>query len=347
MYRNAIDKYNAITKFLNDCGIEANMYPQGSFAFGTVVRPSAKDPSANYDLDFICQVGGCRTDYTPSGLRQKIEDALSSSGVYGGKLTVYKECFTIEYADINDIGFSIDIVPAADEDSDNKNRLIGKSLNPELIETAIAIPKHNGERNYSWLTNNPKGFRTWFDKKNAPFFQILKYHRDVYYAKFKDGDELKPISAIINVVTTQIASQHDPNCSVFELLEYVLGELNIYAQQEKLTFKEFEQIYGNRTVFSRPDGKWYIANPANPEDNLSDKWNQDTRIPTYFFRWVNAVKTDLIESLQQEDEQQFRAAIENGFGNTSVTAVLGKKYCKLIPPKPIVSQGVAKPYRSL
>ena len=81
MYRNAIDKYNAITKFLNDCGIEANMYPQGSFAFGTVVRPSAKDPSANYDLDFICQVGGCRTDYTPSGLRQKIEDALSSSGV--------------------------------------------------------------------------------------------------------------------------------------------------------------------------------------------------------------------------------------------------------------------------
>ena len=285
-----------------------------------------------------------------------------------------------QLADMADIA-----VPAADEDSDNKKRLIGKSLNPELIETSIAIPKHNGERNYSWLTNNPKGFRTWFDEKNAPFLaasrasyreclfeenralfssveeipheldrsalqrviQILKYHRDVYYAKFKDGDELKPISAIINVVTTQIASQHDPNCSVFELLEYILGELNIYAQQEKLTFREFEQIYGNRNVFSRPDGKWYIANPANPEDNLADKWNQDTRIPTYFFRWANAVKTDLIESLQQEDEQQFRAAIENGFGNTSVTAVLGKKYCKLIPPKPIVSQGVAKPYRSL
>ena len=174
MYRNAIEKYNAITKFLNDCGIEATMYPQGSFAFGTVVRPNAKDPSANYDLDFICQVCGCRTDYTPSGLRQKIEDALNSSGVYGGKLTVYKECFTIEYADINDIGFSIDIVPAADEDSNNKKRLIGKSLNPELIETAIAIPKHNGERNYSWLTNNPKGFRTWFDKKNAPFLAVSR-----------------------------------------------------------------------------------------------------------------------------------------------------------------------------
>lgn len=258
-------------------------------------------------------------------------------------------------------------------------------MEPGLIETAIAIPKHNGERNYSWLTNNPKGLRTWFDAKNEPFLaasrsayrerlfaanrvlfasveeipheldrsalqrviQILKYHRDVFYAKIKDGDEIKPISAIINVVTTQIASRYDPNCSVFELLEYVLNELNIYAQQQTLTFKDFAQIYGSRTVFSRPDGKWYISNPANPEDNLADKWNQNERIPTHFFRWVKAVKDDLIESLQQDDDQRFRASIENGLGNTSVSSVLGNKYCNITPPKPISSQGTAKPYRGL
>ena len=385
MYKNAVDKYNAITKFLNDYGIEADMYPQGSFAFGTVIRPNATNPSASYDLDFICQVRGSRVDYTPSDLRQIIEEALSSSGIYGGKLTVYKECFTIEYADVNDIGFTIDIVPATDETVENKNRLIKKSLEPGLIETAIAIPKHNGERNYSWLTNNLKGLRTWFDAKNEPFWaasrsayrerlfaanrvlfasveeipheldrsalqrviQILKYHRDVFYAKIKDGDEIKPISAIINVVTTQIASRYDPNCSVFELLEYVLNELNIYAQQQTLTFKDFAQIYGSRTVFSRPDGKWYISNPANPEENLADKWNQNERIPTHFFRWVKAVKDDLIESLQQDDDQRFRASIENGLGNTSVSSVLGNKYCNITPPKPISSQGTAKPYRGL
>ncbi len=385
MYKNAVEKYNAITKFLNDYGIEADMYPQGSFAFGTVIRPSATDPSASYDLDFICQVRGSRVDYTPSELRQIIEDALSSSGIYGGKLTVYKECFTIEYADVNDISFTIDIVPATDETVENKNRLINKSSEPDLIETAIAIPKHNGERNYSWLTNNPKGLRAWFDAKNEPFLtasrsayrerlfaenrvlfasveeipheldrsalqrviQILKYHRDVFYAKIKDGDEIKPISAIINVVTTQIASRYDPNCSVFELLEYVLNELNIYARQQTLTFKDFAQIYGSRTVFSRPDGKWYISNPANPEDNLADKWNQNERIPAHFFRWVKAVKDDLIESLQQDDDQRFRASIENGLGNTSVFSVLGNKYCNTTPPKPISSQGAAKPYRGL
>ena len=44
-----------------------------------------------------------------------------------------------------------------------------ESKTPELINTAIAIPKYISERNYEWMTNNPKGFRTWFEKINEPF----------------------------------------------------------------------------------------------------------------------------------------------------------------------------------
>jgi hypothetical protein len=385
MYENAVAKYEAITNFLCDCGIEANMYPQGSFAFGTVVRPNIKNQSANYDLDFICQVKGSRDDYNPSELRNQIAEALSSSGIYGGKLTICNECFTIEYADINGVGFAIDIVPATDESSENKSRLIAKSQTPELIDTAIAIPKHNGDRNYRWLTNNPKGFRTWFSNINEPFLaagratfrqhlfeqnrslyasieeipsglersalqrviQILKYHRDVYYSMLDDGDDIKPISAIINTVVTRISTQFSPSSSVFELLEYVLGELEIYAQQQNLTINDFTQIYGTRSVFSRTDGKWYISNPANPEDNLADKWNINSRIPTTFFQWVSVAKDDLISVLHQEDDQKFRAILESGFGSTTVASILGKKYCAVVPPKPIVSQTVAKPYRRL
>ena len=42
LYRNAVEKYNNLAKFLNEKGIEADIYPQGSFALGTVVRPSKK-----------------------------------------------------------------------------------------------------------------------------------------------------------------------------------------------------------------------------------------------------------------------------------------------------------------
>lgn len=35
LYKNAVEKYNNLAKFLNEKGIEADIYPQGSFALGT------------------------------------------------------------------------------------------------------------------------------------------------------------------------------------------------------------------------------------------------------------------------------------------------------------------------
>ena len=93
-----------------------------------------------------------------SELRKKIEEILSTSDLYGGKLIPYDECFTIEYADVNGIGFSIDIVPATDEDASIKQELITLSTSPELIDTAIAIPRYSKQKIYNWITNNPKGY---------------------------------------------------------------------------------------------------------------------------------------------------------------------------------------------
>ena len=103
-------KYESIAKYLESHGLHADIYPQGSFALGTVIRPYSKDKERNYDLYFICQVTGSRDDISPSEFRNQIADILKNSDLYDGKLTEYAECFTIEYADINGIGLSIDLV---------------------------------------------------------------------------------------------------------------------------------------------------------------------------------------------------------------------------------------------
>lgn len=383
LYHNAVEKYQALGNFLNDNGLEAEIYPQGSFAFGTVVRPSAKDSSASYDLDFICQVTGTRDDYTPGGLRDKVERVLKSNKVYADRLKIDDTCFTIEYADIGEIGFSIDIVPAADESDNTKQRLILKSSAPALIDTSISIPRCSSERRFQWITNNPKGLRKWFDDINGPFLasskkaermrifaensalyesveeipdelersalqrviQILKCHRNNYYASLEDGDEIKPISAIINVAVSKIAEHFNPDCTVFELLNYVFSELAIYGEYQHITEKSFSQKYGVRTVFSRPAGNWYIENPANPEDNLADQWNTDSRIPSKFFQWIRVAQSDLIGSLEQKDNKQFRAILESSFGSASVSGSLGEKYCGDVVPRQIISQTAARPYR--
>jgi hypothetical protein len=381
MYKNAVTKYTSIAKYLENNGIEADMYPQGSFALGTVVRPSAKDPNAAYDLDFVCQLRITRDDLTAAELRKKVEDILTSSDLYGGKLTIYDKCLTIEYADVGGIGFSIDIVPAAGENGENKMRLRSKSKNPGLIDTAIAIPNHC-EKNYNWITNNPNGYRAWFEAINAPFqaasrmqyrqmlfeenrsvyasveeipeelnrsavqrvIQILKYHRDMYYSKFKNGDDIKPISAIINTIVARISSSVAASISVFDLLNYVLGEFATYAEHQTLTEKEFTKRYQGKNVIGRESGKWIIENPANPEDNLADQWNQDTSIPKHFFLWAKAVREDLIDSLQMSDED-FRARAETAFGQKAVVSAWGTKYNK-VAPKPVSSVRSSKPWRA-
>ena len=70
------------------------------------------------------------------------------------------------------MGFCIDIVPATDEDLSKKNELKNVAKIPELIDTAIAIPRGDVD----WITNNPIGYRKWFGRINEPF---KNYNQDV------------------------------------------------------------------------------------------------------------------------------------------------------------------------
>ena len=382
MYKNAVSKYDALATYLQTHGINAEIYPQGSFALGTVVRPVAKNPDAAYDLDAICQVSGTREDMKPSELWDRVKEILTSSDLYGGKLTEHEKCFTIEYAEIGGCGFSIDIVPAADESQANKDRLRAKSPLPLLVDTSISIPNHV-ENSYQWITNNPKGYRTWFEKINAPFaahawefrsseimkahptvfasveeipqelnrsalqrvIQILKHHRDVYYGKLQNGDDIKPISAIINTIVAKIAESARADITTFELLKLVTDELYIYSRHQFISKKLFTDYYGTRSVIAREDDCWMIENPANPEDNLADAWNENPAIPKQFFLWADSVKKDLIESTGL-GAADFRARAETAFGPAIIAKNWGAKYNPSLA-KPILGEHPAKPWRVL
>ena len=381
MYKNAEQKYKHLALFLQkNHAMDVDIYPQGSFALGTVVRPVIKGEDAGYDLDFVCQVKYNKNELSAKQLREILEEALSSSELYGGKLKVCPECLTIEYADLSGIGFSIDIVPAADETDEHKNSLRAKSQIPALLDTAIAIPQY-GENEYFWVTNNPRGYREWFESINKPFadnsapvyreilfknnrglfatvediphglnrsalqrvIQILKYHRDIFYSQYPDGEKIKPISAIINTVVTKIAATADPKYSVFELLEYVLNEFAVYSSRQVLPSEMFFSKYGSKNAIKKNQDLWIIENPANPEDNLADHWNENSDIPKIFFKWTNAAKKDLIEALHKSP-QEFGASLASAFGSDIVAKTLGNKY-RHLNAKPLDTVHPTKPWR--
>ncbi len=361
MYDNAHSKYLALAKYLKEhCELDVVMYPQGSFAYGTVIRPYNKDANSSYDLDFICEVSRYKDEVEPEELSRIIKEAISSGELYGGKMKESVNCITIQYADINNTSFSIDVVPAAHETNAYITDLCSHSNRPDLMNTAIAIPEKCG-KNYKWITNNPKGFIQWFNEINRPYLnssralyrkhlfdrsnyyskiedipaemerssiqrviQILKYHRNIYY---KDSKIPKPISAIITKIVTDVAASLNPMIDTFELLEFVIDELIVCSKLLHMPRYEFEKIYGSDRCrqIQLNNHMWKIMNPANPNDNLADKWNTDSNIPQKFFKWVDAVKKDLLDSRLLPDKE-FRICSENAFGKDVINKLWDKKY---------------------
>lgn len=382
MYRDAVEKYKNLGTYLQEKGIQADFYPQGSFSLGTVVRPYKDNKDTNFDLDAICKIIIEKGDTTPKDIREAVESAFEQNETYKKKLVKYDKCCTINYAEINMIGFSIDIVPAVEEDNSTKNRLKSKSDLPEYIDTAIAITSKKDEI-FEWATNNPKGFKVWFDNINKPFLensplqsraaifeshrdifasieeiplelerstlqrviQILKRHRDVYFSKKRDGNILKPNSAIITTVVASIALSASVYLGVIDLLKYVLAEFDIYSKQQILNETEFSNAYKNRNKVKRTDGNWVIENPVNPEDNLADSWNDNPTIAKAFFDWSKCVSRDFLELKETRDEE-YITLLESSLGSVFVRSSMDVKkyYPSIVAAKPIVQSSQSKPW---
>ena len=370
MRKDAEGKYQAIATYLQSNGIECNIYPQGSFALGTVVRPLDKDA---FDLDTICEISVDKSNTTARETKESVGKVLLDSERYGDVIE-YETCWTKEYAN----EFNIDIVPAVDEERVKKEYLVAKSiLNKDLAAQSIAITKGT-ESNYRWSTSNPKGYREWFGNINRPFLQydrknkrqvifaenralfdsveeipesdersalqvaiqILKRHRDVYFLTLNDDKENRPISAIITTIAAGIAQGLPYNLSPFELLGKIAETLKIYAKLDTMEQIRFTQQYASLNLIRRDNGQWRLLNPVNPDDNLLDSWNTSTGRAKAFFKWISEVVKDF-ETFSSATDMEYYAAAKTVFGcdlveNTSAFAkykdTASKTYTPIVTP---------------
>ena len=336
MYNNAVNKYQALGKFFEENGVECDIYPQGSFALGTVIRPLKTGKESDYDLDFICLVKSLKRETDPRKLKDLIGDLLKGNKIYSEKLTEHEKCWTLNYSEINNVGFNIDIIPATFDDF-NSNFIFITDKNFESGESI-------------WIKSNPKDYTDWFltinskypkdDEKNnfiksiqntveelpelfertslQRVIQILKLHRDHYYTK-RNKEKKKVISAIITTICAQIAQNTNfIFLNTEELLKHIINELRIYSQYNLLPENEFDQRYKSKKVIKKSYDKWEIENPVNPDDNLADSWNEDTEKAELFFDWVNCVNEEFINS----QDTNYIYSLNNVFGENYVNSKL-------------------------
>ncbi len=324
-YQQAVDRYEAVGHWLEDgeypgCADAPDIYPQGSFRLGTVVRPIRGGKEADYDIDLVCELPIAKDQTDARAVKRMVGDRLREHDRYRRMLDDEgKRCWTLEYAEQDGIGFHLDVLPSVPD--------------PQYaFDKSIAITNRQGTF-YDWSASNPKGYGDWFDEKNRAAFirvlaeqkrsiraratmiyasvddvpdqlvrtplqrsiQIMKRHRDVMFNGGTDAD-YAPISMI---VTTLAAHLYRDEPDVYAALTAIVSKLHGHAGL--VEHRMIEQTLASLGLIQRTrDGKWYIGNPVNPAENFADRWHEDNHARARaFFQWVDALQEDLVDVLAE------------------------------------------------
>lgn len=169
--------------------------------------------------------------------------------------------------------------------------------------------------------------------------QLLKHHRDIYYGRIDEGEQIRPISAIITTLAAKVAVAA-PKTDLEDLLPYIVSGLQEYAS---LLQGNLQKAHSSvRNFIELRDQKWWIPNPVNPDDNYADTWTD--RTARTFFDWVNAVSMDIAEPTTA-NEVRYLTGLKSAFGSDFVEKTLCPTLGSPIVPTPKVAQPM-KPWRA-
>lgn len=246
---------------------EPQIYPQGSLRLGTTVKPLS---DGEYDLDIVYEL---QIDYTliprPVTLLDMIEQRLREHGTYRHMVERKNRCVRVNYQG----QFHLDILPAA------LDRVCGG--------TCVRVPDRSTEW---WKPSNPRGYANYFEQRaltEATFaggsvkasveqlpdhlpheakttlqkeVQLIKRLRDITFA---GNCELAPISIVL---TTLAANNY-------------WGERSVALAIGRTLDSVCAQIPSQ--------GRLYVFNPSNPEEDLSERWDKQ---PETYVAFCEAIR---------------------------------------------------------
>jgi hypothetical protein len=361
LYQEAVERYQAVGKWLGEGSsplavYSPIIYPQGSFALGTVTKRWGKEDE--YDIDLVFEINLSKYRISQKMLKNMIGDRIKESEVYRRMLDEEgRRCWTLVYA--NDAKFHLDILPAV---PDEVFRAVLKSYGVpnEWANTSVAITDTT-RPNYDsidpdWPRCNPKAYAAWFRSRmitqydavrkslaeslkaeihEVPEYQIktplqrsvqlLKRHRDITF----DGKKDKPST----IITTTLAAQ-------------------AYNNEFDLVYALTSIVDGMPNYITAKDGKPCVQNPVDPSENFADRW-QDPKFPNRaqdFYDWHKKLQYDLQTLLACEDIDRICELLVSMFGEkVAIPAVTSYKSrtqarARIVSVAPTISKQSNKPW---
>ncbi len=336
-YERASARHHSLYEWLvreesSVAGFDPDVRPQGSFRYGTVIRPIFADDE--YDLDNVCLLRGLnKSTLTQKQLKELYGNEIKAYAIahnMNDPVTEHNRCWRLNYAD--EVNFHLDTLPCVQAETAVINSIRQVGVEQDLAQRAVAITdrKHPqyAEICSDWRTSNPRGFAAWFEVQASlgrgvtvndghlrasvedvpPYewkttlqrsIQLLKRHRDVM---FRDSRDLAPISMIItNLAARAYRGEND----MYEALRNIVTLMPSFISSTSPR----------------------VPNPTHPAEDYADKWSRDPRLEKSFYDWYTAVSADIDNFQQWIDSGEL-----SDFASERFDITLSKDEVRIITP---------------
>ena len=236
MYNRSESVVRGITTYLKNIDPSIQVYKQGSFKLGTIVRPCKKDRKGDFDVDIVVQFSYDKNTINPSAIKDMLGGYLKRSNYRGYLDAEGRRCWTLNYPHREGesiTSFHIDLLPCVHESASVKN-----TIKPDAYKnTAVAITHISDRRTnpytYAWRQSNPQGFAKWFDDIN--------YGR---YTAIKASDRQRVFENYRSIFSSIEAVGNDYTRSPFQMVIQILKRHRdvMYANKERECFKPISII---------------------------------------------------------------------------------------------------------
>lgn len=305
LQEKAVSKYEEVGRWLEAAdsplhSYDPEVFPQGSFALGTVTRPlSERD---EYDIDSVSRLLIEKSNVTQATLKAMVGARLRQHRIFRDILEEKRRCWTLHFGE----GFHLDVLPAIPD-------LEGLPESILITDTELRL----------WQHSNPKGYAAWFRRRLEAIFQerrralaaslmlsveevpewkvktplqraiqLFKRHRDIYFSG--DADD-KPVSIIL---TTLAAVAYRGETDLWRALVSLVRDM-----------PEFIEVR---------NGIYWVPNPVNVKENFADKWAEHPERQRKFMVWLAQAEKDFVEPLGKRGLDEVADTLRRSLGRSPV-----------------------------